>query len=257
VQENNSSSLKRAYLPKWNWQRTEHASTATQQSHLEIVLNRARKHMDPLGSLIDWISVYGLVGLVALGLAERFLPALPSHGALVAIGIAANEGAWCLSVAIVATTAGSSVGALVLYYLVRAMGARLIRFLSIIRMHLRISPMQTIKMQSHFQARQRSSAFVSQMVPTVRLITPLIAGLHRVKFSSFAGGTILGVALWNSFFVLIGSFAARVTPEVNASALAIVLLACLIAAEAITVVFYRFFAGRDRGRRRENPIEDL
>lgn len=45
--------------------------------------------MDPLASLVDWIALYGVLGLFAAGLAERFVPALPSHGMLVAIGMAA------------------------------------------------------------------------------------------------------------------------------------------------------------------------
>jgi membrane protein DedA with SNARE-associated domain len=48
--------------------------------------------MDPLGNLVEWIAIYGIFGLFAIGLAERFLPALPSYGVLVAIGIAADDG---------------------------------------------------------------------------------------------------------------------------------------------------------------------
>ena len=55
--------------------------------------------LDPLGSLIDWIATYGIFGLFAIGLAERFIPALPSYGVLVAIGIAAVDGAWSIPVA--------------------------------------------------------------------------------------------------------------------------------------------------------------
>lgn len=38
--------------------------------------------MDPLGSLVGWIALYGLLGLFAAGLAERVIPALPSHGTI-------------------------------------------------------------------------------------------------------------------------------------------------------------------------------
>lgn len=68
--------------------------------------------MDPLGSLIDWIAVYGVLGLFAIGLAECFVPALPFYGVLVAISIAAVDGAWSVPVAVIATTAGSFSGGL-------------------------------------------------------------------------------------------------------------------------------------------------
>jgi hypothetical protein len=35
--------------------------------------------MDPLGNLVEWIGLYGLFGLMAMGLAERFIPAIASH----------------------------------------------------------------------------------------------------------------------------------------------------------------------------------
>lgn len=78
--------------------------------------------MDPLGNLVDWIAIYGIFGLFAIGLAERFLPALPSYGVLVAIGIAADDEVWSLHTAVIGTTIGSLIGALGLYLVVRAVG---------------------------------------------------------------------------------------------------------------------------------------
>src|SRR5688572_9889787 len=80
--------------------------------------------MDPLGNLVDWIAIYGIFGLFVIGLAERFLPALPSYGALVAVGIAAEDDVWSLHAAIIGTTVGSSIGALGLYLLVRTIGKK-------------------------------------------------------------------------------------------------------------------------------------
>lgn len=78
--------------------------------------------MDPLGYLVDWIAIYGIFGLFAIGLAERFMPALPSYGVLVAIGIAADDEVWSVHTAVVSTTLGSSIGAFGLYLLARAVG---------------------------------------------------------------------------------------------------------------------------------------
>ena len=78
--------------------------------------------MDPLGALVEWIAVYGIVGLVAVGLAERFVPVLPSYGVLVAIGIAAAHDAWSVAAAVAGTVAGSLAGCLLLYGLALALG---------------------------------------------------------------------------------------------------------------------------------------
>lgn len=58
--------------------------------------------MNPLGSLIDWIAAYGVLGLFAIGLAERFVPAPPSYGVPVAIGIAAVDDALSIVAALFA-----------------------------------------------------------------------------------------------------------------------------------------------------------
>ncbi|CCV13960.1 hypothetical protein [Mesorhizobium sp. STM 4661] len=47
---------------------------------------------DPIGAVMAWISVYGLIGLFAVALSERFVPVLPSYGLLLAVGIAAADG---------------------------------------------------------------------------------------------------------------------------------------------------------------------
>ena len=78
--------------------------------------------MDSLGTLIAWIAEYGLIGLLAIGVAERFVPVLPSYGVLVAIGIAAAGGTWSVEAALTATVVGSLVGCLSLYWLALALG---------------------------------------------------------------------------------------------------------------------------------------
>ncbi len=48
---------------------------------------------DPVGTLMVWISAYGLLGLFIIALLERFLPMIPSYGLFIGVGIAAVDGA--------------------------------------------------------------------------------------------------------------------------------------------------------------------
>lgn len=196
--------------------------------------------MDPLGSLIEWIGTYGLFGLFAIGLAERFIPALPSYGVLVAIGIAAVNDAWSVSVAIIVTSSGSFCGALALYLLVRALGQNksiplLYRFGKL----LGLSSARTDKILESFCARERSLIFISQLIPTVRLIAPVLAALIHADIRQFASGTVPGITLWNGLFIAAGYFAVMLAPGMTASILAIKMLVLLVVTEALLALTWR------------------
>ncbi|APO77031.1 SNARE associated domain-containing protein (plasmid) [Rhizobium etli 8C-3] len=199
--------------------------------------------MDPLGSLIDWIATYGVVGLFAIGLAERFIPALPSYGVLVAIGIAAVDGAWSVPVATIVTTTGSFCGGLALYLLVRALGQnRSVRLLYRTGRLLGLASARIDKTLASFRERERTLIFASQLIPTVRLIAPVVAGLIHADFRRFAGGTVLGITLWNGLFIAAGYFAVLLAPGMSASTLAIKMLVLLIATEALLALTWRVAA---------------
>ncbi|NNU36031.1 membrane-associated protein [Rhizobium sophorae] len=209
--------------------------------------------MDPLGSLIDWIATYGVFGLFAIGLAERFIPALPSYGVLIAIGIAAVEGAWSIPVAIIVTTIGSFCGALALYLLVRALGQnRSIRLLYRIGRFLGLSSARIDKTLASFRARERTLIFISQLIPTVRLIAPVVAGLIHADFRRFASGTVVGITFWNGLFIAAGYIAVLLAPGMTASTLAIKMLVFLLVTEALLALTWRVAA---RYRWRTAPRE--
>jgi membrane protein DedA with SNARE-associated domain len=170
--------------------------------------------MDPLGNLVDWIALYGLFGLFAIGLAERFLPALPSHGVLVAIGIAADDDAWSVEIAVLATSAGSLMGALGLYLLVRAIGReRSASLLYSVGGWLGLSRPRIDWTMKSLRARERRLTILSQLIPVVRLISPLAAGLLGTRTLPFMSYAAVGIALWNGLFIAAGYLAALAVPS--------------------------------------------
>ena len=86
---------------------------------------------------------------------------------------------------------------------------------------------------SSFRIHQRRLTFGAQLVPTIRLISPVIAGLFRADAKAFTLATLAGILVWNGLFISVGHVAAGLAPRANASALAIQALALLIAAEVI------------------------
>lgn len=205
--------------------------------------------MDPLASLVDWIALYGLLGLFAAGLTERFVPALPSHGMLVAIGMAAAGGSWSLPAAFIMTTCGSVIASIALFLAVRTIGQDVSVKLLYGTGRLLGQPSTRIDgMLTSFRVRGRSLSLIAQIVPTVRFVAPLAAAIVRLDSWRFATGTVLGVALWNGAFLAAGYAAARSIPDLNASAFALKLLLLVLGVETLSMLIWRLF-GRSNWRR--------
>ncbi|GGE21209.1 hypothetical protein GCM10011390_45640 [Aureimonas endophytica] len=210
--------------------------------------------IDPVGAAMGWVAAYGTCGLLALSLSERFVPVLPSYGLLVAIGLAAAEGHWPLPQALAASIAGSVGGSLLLYALVARLGAARSRRLILAMARLvRISAATVDGWTARIESRQGLLVFTAQLVPTIRLLAPGLAGLVRLDHRSFLLATTAGVTLWNGAFIGIGYASGRLDADVNGSWVALLVLVALLAVEALVFLAWRRFARRDGGARGPLP----
>jgi membrane protein DedA with SNARE-associated domain len=204
--------------------------------------------LDPLASLVSQTAACGVGGLLTVALLERLVPVLPSYGLLVAIGIAAAEGAWSVPTALTASTAGGFVGCLAFYLLASAVGEG--RSAGVVRWTGRLagfSPSRLDSITRYFQRHQRALAFGSQLVPTVRLVAPAIAGLLRVEAKTFAAASACGIALWNGVFIGIGYGAAAVAATTNISLLAFWVFVVLLTGESMALAVWYSISRRRSG----------
>jgi membrane protein DedA with SNARE-associated domain len=203
--------------------------------------------MDPVASLVGWIAVYGAWGLVAVGLAERFVPLLPSYALLLAVGAAAAEGVWLPSEAILATTLGSVLGCAACFLAVTALGAT--RAARLVDSAGELFGMPTEGVEQRIAALRRNGAalaFALQLVPTARLLAPGLAALLQARPANFLAASSAGIAVWNGLFIGAGYLASNAVGNANATLLALVGLGCLLAAQARMI----WSARRIHGRRR-------
>ncbi len=201
--------------------------------------------MDPLSSLIEWISLYGLFGLLALGVFERFVPIVPSYGVLVAIGIAADERVWSLYTAVFGSVAGSLFGSLALYWLTLHLSEeRVHRMLLWVGRMTGISAPRIDRSIVLFREHQRGLSFGMQLVPSIRLISPIIAGMFRADANAFAIATLLGILSWNGLFIAVGYIASNVSVETNASTLALQVVVVLLVVELGLALLWRWYHQR-------------
>lgn len=201
---------------------------------------------DPVGAIMAWIGAYGLVGLFAVALAERFVPVIPSYGLLLAVGIGAADEAWSLPAAFLSTVAGGMFGCAALFYALRGLGAA--RSTRLLNRAGRLFGMSVDRIEqgtASFRRNQTTLAFALQLVPTARLFAPAFAALLRGNSRSFLAASAAGVAVWNALFISIGYFASHSLETANTTVLALTALGCLLGAEA--ALFW--IARRVRARR--------
>ncbi|MER7335107.1 MULTISPECIES: DedA family protein [unclassified Micromonospora] len=166
------------------------------------------ENVDPtrLGGLTGWVAgvidaagAFGVALLVAL---ESIIPPIPSEIVLTMAGYLAGEGRFNVVLVVLAATAGSLAGALVLYWLGAAAGEdRLKRWLDKLPL---IDRKDLEKADRWFERHGRWAVLFGRMVPVVRSLVSIPAGANRMPLSEFVAFTTLGSGVWNSLFVGLG-----------------------------------------------------
>ncbi|MBW3603352.1 MAG: DedA family protein [Actinobacteria bacterium] len=170
------------------------------------ILAANRGGTDDLTGLIGWVAdVIGALGSVGVGLmtlAEVFFPPIPSELVLPMAGFLAGRGRLSLVGAVIAATIGSTLGALVLYWLARAWGVERVRSLLTSLPLMEASDLD--RAQDWFDRHDRSSVFIGRLIPGVRSLISLPAGFQEMPLGPFIALTAVGSALWNTLLVIGG-----------------------------------------------------
>ncbi|SEH61983.1 membrane protein DedA, SNARE-associated domain [Mycolicibacterium rutilum] len=159
-----------------------------------------------IGGAAGWaVSLMNRLGGVGAGAAialESIFPPLPSEIILPLAGLSAARGEMSLWEAIAGTTAGSVVGAMVLYLI----GARLGRD----RVHRLVGRLPLFsaddlaKSEAWFRRYGSAAVLIGRMIPVVRSLVSIPAGMYCMPFGRFVVLTAVGSATWNGLLVLAG-----------------------------------------------------
>lgn len=157
--------------------------------------------IDFVVSLVDRL---GYVGLALAIAAENLFPPIPSEAILPLAGFNVSKGEFSYVLVVIATTIGSVVGALVLYGIGRLLGKERLR--ALVRDHgskifLKIEDVD--KADLWFDRYGPIAVLLCRMVPIVRSLISIPAGIDRMPLHTFLVFTALGSALWNG--VLVGA----------------------------------------------------
>lgn len=162
------------------------------------------------------MSALGAPGVgIAIAL-ENVFPPLPSELFLPLAGFTAAQGEMSLLAAILWTTLGSLVGALVLYGIGGALGRNRLRAI-VDRMPL-VNLRDVDRAEAWFARHGAKAVFFGRMVPLVRSLISVPAGVERMSLPLFAALTTAGSLIWNTAFVLAGYALGESWPIVEAYA---------------------------------------
>ena len=159
-----------------------------------------------MGPVTDWIvDLMGRLGSPGAGLLvalESIFPPIPSELILPLAGFAASRGDLDLAAAIVWTTLGSLVGALVLYVLGARLGEDRLRAAARRIPLVRESDLDTV--DDWFTRHGGKAVFFGRMVPGVRSLISVPAGVARMPLARFVLLSVAGSLLWNSLLISAG-----------------------------------------------------
>lgn len=151
----------------------------------------------------DWvrqmIEQSGYLGVAFLMFAETVFPPIPSEVIMSIAGLQAARGTISLWGAIVAGTAGAMLGNTFWYLLARALGLQ--RFKPLIDRFGRWITLDWAEVERADRwFRQYGSAFVffGRLLPTVRSLVSVPAGLLHMSLSRFLFWSTLGTAAWTA-----------------------------------------------------------
>jgi len=193
-----------------------------------------------LSAIVDWcVHLMDWMGPMGAGLAiaiENLFPPIPSEAILPLAGFAAARGSFTIAEAILWTTLGSLVGALVLYGIGAKVGA--IRLRSLADKLPLMEGDDVDRTVAWFQRHGSKAVLFGRWVPIFRSLISIPAGVSRMPIWRFLLLTAIGSGIWNTVFVLAGFFLGEAWPVVEqyTDVAQVVVIVVVVAAAAWFVI---------------------
>ena len=159
--------------------------------------------------MFDWITGLveqtGYLGIALLMLAENVFPPIPSELIMPMAGFTVAGGKLSMVGVVVAGTAGSLAGALLWYYIGRWIGLeRLKRWAAKHGRWLTISPEALDEAATWFNRHCGKAVLVGRLIPAVRTLISVPAGVAGMALMRFLTYSALGTALWTALLAAAG-----------------------------------------------------
>lgn len=169
----------------------------------------------------QWItsimSDYGYLGIFLLIMLENVFPPIPSEVILTVGGFMTTTTDMTILGVILASTAGSVSGALILYGIGLLLDVeRLEKIVEKYGHILRVKKADIHRADAWFDRYGIWTIFFGRLIPLVRSLISIPAGMANTKFWLFLTFTTLGTLLWNTVLVFVGEAVGENRDEIMA-----------------------------------------
>ena len=159
---------------------------------------------------VGWVQHWGYLGIVILMAMESSIFPVPSEVVIPPAAFLAAQGHLNFSGVIIAGTVGSYLGSAITYWVSRLLGRPLIlrygRFVL-------LTPEKLERAEVWLERYEGGGVFFARLLPVIRHLISIPAGLINMGFGIFSLVTIAGSAIWCYVLAYLGDEAFRVEPK--------------------------------------------
>jgi membrane protein DedA with SNARE-associated domain len=151
------------------------------------------------------ILLLGYPGITLVMLAENLFPPIPSELVMPFAGFLAADGRLNFAAAVVAGTSGSVAGAVLLYYIGRWADEPVVR--SLLRRFgriIQVSEADLDRALAIFNRYGQPIVFFGRLIPIIRSLISVPAGMRRMPLGTFLLFTALGSTIWTTLLTYAG-----------------------------------------------------
>ncbi|MFL6541336.1 MAG: DedA family protein [Chthoniobacterales bacterium] len=185
-----------------------------------------------------WVQHWGYWGIIVLMAMESSIFPVPSEVVIPPAAFLAAQGHLDFTWVVVAGTFGSYLGAAITYWASRALGRPLIMRYG---RYFLLGPEKLERAEVWLGRYQAGGVFFARLLPVIRHLISIPAGIVRMNFGVFSAVTIIGSALWCYILGYLGRKAFQVRPDlisnpdamvhfIKSQSLSIVLIVVIFAA---------------------------
>lgn len=156
--------------------------------------------------ITQFMEQYGYIGVFLMIALENVFPPIPSEIVLTFGGFMTTYTRMTVTGVVIASTAGSVVGAVILYGIGLLLDVeRLEKIIDRWGHILRITKEDIYKADSWFDKYGIWTVLFCRMVPLIRSLISIPAGMSNMKFGLFLLFTTIGTLIWNIILVSVGA----------------------------------------------------
>lgn len=173
--------------------------------------------MEFFQTLFDWYMAnmnYFTIALL-MAIESTFIP-LPSEVVIPFAAYKAAQGDLSFWLVILSGTIGALLGSLFNYFLAKYLGRPLVyKFADTRFAHLLMVTKEKVEhAENYFIRNGKSSTFIGRLVPGIRHLISIPAGLAKMKLRDFVLYTAVGAGIWNIILAIVGFYAYSIKDQI-------------------------------------------